>query len=476
MLSFPPSIGLIHFVGIGGHGVSALALILHQMGYTVQGSDAKKSENTARLEAAGVKVFLGHDTSYVDSAKLVVASAAALKVKFRPTDNIEVEAAREKGIPVIHRAEMLAELMRNKKAIAVAGSHGKSTTTSLIGGVLEAGGLDPTVITGATMNLYGSNAHLGSGDWLVAESDESDGSFSCLPHLITVVTNIDSDHLIYWKDEVNTRMAFTQFVRNVPFYGLGIMCIDDPGVRQILPLIRDRTILTYGVSDDADFRAEEIKYLPDECTYTVSMPDPESKSRKIVFGPVSVKALGLQNIRNSLAAIVIATELGIGIGNMNQSLSSFPGVAHRFQHIGTVNGIKVIDDHAAHPAEIQATIQMAKQICTQKIIAVNQPSGRPGIVKGWLKEYPAAFEGAHHIIIGQGEGGDSLSAAEAREMLVECLQTHGRKDTISMPDSAQLPSWISKIATDGDIVLCMGYLGSERWAEELVGQLGNKST
>ncbi|KAJ6024200.1 hypothetical protein N7540_004997 [Penicillium herquei] len=476
LLAFPPSIGLVHFVGIGGHGVSGLALILHKMGYTVQGSDAKESDNISRLRAAGITVFIGHDEAYVNSAKLVVASAAALIVKFRPRDNIEVESAREKGILVIHRAELLAELMRNKKAIAVGGSHGKSTTTSMIGGVLEAGGLNPTVVTGAIMNLYDSNSHLGSGEWVVAEADESDGSFLCLPHLITVVTNIDSDHIIYWKDQAKTRAAFTQFVRNMPFYGLGVLCIDDPGVRQILPLLQDRDILTYGISEDADFRAEDIQYLPDRCTFTVSMPGSETQSRRRV-GPISIKALGIENVRNALAAIVVSTDLGIEMENTNQSLSSFPGLHHRFQVVGSVSGIKVIDDHSAHPAEINAVIRMAKQTGARKIIAVNQPSARPSIVEGWLDEYPASFEGADHVIIGQGEGGDLAAAIEGREMLVEYLRAHGRKDVISMSDSSQLPILISEIAGEGDIVLCMGYLGSDRWAKELIQHLGEvKST
>ncbi|KAJ5714768.1 uncharacterized protein N7483_011949 [Penicillium malachiteum] len=455
LLAFPPSIGLVHFVGIGGHGVSGLALILHKIGYTVQGSDAKESDNINRLRAAVVTVFIGHDEAYVNSAKLVVASAAAWIVKFRPRDNIQVKLAREKGIPMIHRAELLAELMRNKKAIAVGGSHGKSTTTSIIGGILEAGGLNPTVVTGAIMNLYDSNSHLGSGEWVVAEADESDGSFLCLPHLITVVTNIDSDHFIYWKDQTKTRAAFTRFVRNMPFYGLRVICIDDPGVRQILPLLQDRDIITYGISEDADFCAEKI----------CSMPSPETQSQRRI-GPISIKALGIENVRNTLAAIVVSTDLGIGIENLNQSLSSFPGLHHRFQVVGSCSSCR--DKCGDSDGQADGG---------PKIIAVNQPSARLKIVEGWLDEYPALFKGADHVIIGQGEGGNMAAATEGREMLVEYLRAYGREDVISMPDSNQLPRLISEKAGEGDIVICMGYLGSGRWAKELIQHLGEvKST
>ncbi|KAJ5671967.1 hypothetical protein N7507_001094 [Penicillium longicatenatum] len=289
MPALSTSVGLIQFVGIGGHGVSAIASILHELGNTIQGCDAKESNNTERLRAAGVTVFIGHDKA----------------------DNIEVEAARDKGIPVIHRAEMLAELMRHKKAIAVGGSHGKSTTTSMIAEVLESGGLMPSVVTGAVMNLYRSNSHLGAGDWVVAEADESDGSFLMLPHLVTIVTNIDSDHIIHWKDETKTREAFVQFVRNGPFHGLGILCIDDPGVRQIMLLLQDRNIVTYVVSEDADFRAVNITYSSNGCSFNVSIHDQENDFQYTI-GPIHVNALGLASVQNSLAAITIASELGIG--------------------------------------------------------------------------------------------------------------------------------------------------------------------
>jgi UDP-N-acetylmuramate--alanine ligase len=466
MPDFPPSIGIIHFVCAGGHGMSAIALMLKALGYDVQGSDAKESINTERLRAAGIRVFIGHDKAHVKSAKLVVASSAALTIKYRVTENIEVEAARGKGIPVIHRAEMLAALMKNKKAIAVGGSHGKSTTTSMLAGILEAGGLTPSVLTGATMNLYKSNMHLGSGEWMVVEADESDGSFLWLPTLVTVVTNIDSDHVAFWKSEENTRAAFSQFVRNVPFYGLGVLCIDDPGVRQILPSLHDRNIVTYGTTKDADVRGENIDFSTRGCTFTVSVRDHKGGPRQNI-GSFELNAFGLANVQNALAAIAVSIELGIDYQATADSLGTYPGVYQRFDRVGTVNGITIIDDHAAHPAEIKACNSMAKQAGARRIIAVNQPSGLPVVVKPWLAEYNTTFQDAEFVIIGQAEGDGEALAAQAREMIVESLKSHGVENVISMHDAQQLPELVARIGQDGDYVVCTGYRGSTEWARRL---------
>lgn len=469
MLGFPPSIGLIHFVCIGGHGMSGIALILHQLGYQVQGSDIRESENTKRLRTAGVTVFIGHDAAYVQSAKLIVSSGQALAIKWRTKENIEVEAARAIGIPVIHRAKMLAEIMRNRKAIAVGGSHGKSTTTSMLAAIMRAADLDPTVITGATMALYDSNAHVGTGEWIVAEADESDGSFLELPHLVTIVTNIDSDHINFWKEERHTREAFSKFVQNVPFFGLGALCIDDPGVKQILPSVQDQNIVTYGLSEEADVRAENVIYSPDGCSFVVTVRERQNGCRK-TLGHIAVNALGLANVQNALAALAIGIEIGIKAPILNQALSTFPGLSQRFERIGIIDGITIINDHAAHTVEIRATLNMAKQAGAKKIIAVHQSCSRASMAEDWVADgYASAFEGTAHIIIGRAEGVEETQAVQGQDILFQSLRNFGYSEVTSMHDSTRLPDLVSRVAGDGDFVVCMGYLGSDGWSRSLIG-------
>ncbi|KAJ5414548.1 hypothetical protein N7509_001175 [Penicillium cosmopolitanum] len=447
MPGFPPSIGLIHFVCIGGHGMSGIALILHQLGYQVQGSDIKESDNTRRLRAAGVTVFIGHDTAYVRSAKLVVSSGQALAIKWRTKENIEVEAARANAIPVIHRAKMLAEIMRNKKAIAIGGSHGKSTTTSMLAAIMRAADLDPTVITGATMSLYDSNAYLGTGEWIVVEADESDGSFLELPHLVTVVTNIDSDHINFWKEERHTREAFSKFVDNMPFFGLGVLCIDDPGVKQIMSSVQDQNIVTYGLSEEADVRAEDPIYSLDGCSFVISVRDRQRECRTTI-GRITVNALGVANVQNALAALAIGIEIGIEVPILSQALSTFPGLQQRFERIGVINGITIINDHAAHTAEIRATLNMAKQAGAKRIIAVHQSCSRASMAEDWVTDgYPSAFEGTSHIIIGRAEGVEEIQAAQGQDTLVQSLRNFGHSEVTSMDDSTQLPNLVSQHGT-----------------------------
>ncbi|KAE8317909.1 Mur ligase [Aspergillus transmontanensis] len=468
MPGFPPSISPIHFVCIGGHGQSAIALILLKLGYVVQGSDIKESDNVVRLRAAGATVFIGHDKDQLGSAKLVVASSAATKNK----PNVEVEAARDRRIPVIHRSEMLASLMRHHKSIAISGSHGKSTTTSMVAGMLEAGGLSPTTISGAVVTQYGSNAHLGSGNWMVVEADESDGTMVRLPALISVVTNIDSDHITFYGTQEKTRATFAQFVRNVPFYGLAVLCIDDPGVRKILPEVQDRNIITYGVSEDADVRAENVKYNPQDSTFVLSVRSRRDGARRVV-GPIVLNVLGLHNLQNALATTAIALELGIELESIRHALGNFQGTNRRYIHVGEANGIQIIDDFGTHPAEIKATQTMAKQAGARRVIAVYQPTIVVKNVEAWLEEYPAAFEESAHIIIGQADGVevDPVPAGEARETLVQYLHSHGREDAISMPDPSALPELVSRLGQEGDFVVCMGFRSSTLWARALAGQL-----
>ncbi|CAG7930370.1 unnamed protein product [Penicillium olsonii] len=476
MPGFPPSIGLIHLVCIGGHGMSGIALILHQLGYQVQGSDIKESDNTRRLRAAGVTVFIGHDATLVGSAKLVVASGQALAIKWRTKENIEVEAARANGIPVIHRAKMLAELMRNKKTIAVGGSHGKSTTTSMVAAILDAAKYNPTVITGAVMGLDDSNAKLGTGEWMVVETDESDGSFLELPHLVSVVTNIDSDHINFWKDERHTREAFSKFVCNAPFYGLGVLCIDDPGVRQIVSSVQDRNIVTYGISEEANIRAEDITYSTNGCSFIVSVRAPQSECRTNL-GRTTVNALGLANVQNALAAIAICIEIGIDAQSWNQALSTFPGLQQRFERIGAFNGIAIINDHASHTAEIRAALGMAKQAGANRIIAVHQASSRASMAEDWVADgYASAFNEIAHVIVGRAEGTDETQAAGAQRILAESLRDHGHPGVTVMHDSIHLPALVHSVAKERNFVVCMGYMGSDGWSRALIGGLKKLST
>ncbi|EAU39465.1 predicted protein [Aspergillus terreus NIH2624] len=469
MPGFPPSISPIHFVCIGGHGQSAIALILLKLGYVVQGSDIKESDNVVRLRAAGATVFIGHDKDQLGSAKLVVASSAAT---WGSKPNVEVEAARERRIPVIHRSEMLASLMRHHKSIAICGSHGKSTTTSMVAGMLEAGGLSPTTISGAVVTQYGSNAHMGSGNWMVVEADESDGTMVQLPALISVVTNIDSDHITFYGTQEKTRATFAQFVRNVPFYGLAVLCIDDPGVRKMLPEVQDRNIITYGVSEDADVRAEDVKYNPQDSTFVLSVRNRRDGTRRVV-GCIVLNVLGLHNLQNALATTAIALELGIELESIRYALRNFQGTNRRYIHVGEANGIQIIDDFGTHPAEMKATQTMAKQAGARRIIAVYQPTAVVRNVEAWLEEYPAAFEESAHIIIGQadGVGVDPVPAGKARETLVQYLHSHGREDAISMPDPSALPELVSRLGQEGDFVVCMGFRSSTLWARALAGQL-----
>ncbi|KAJ5613304.1 hypothetical protein N7510_006498 [Penicillium lagena] len=471
MPGFPPSISPVHFVCIGGHGQSAIALILMNLGYVVQGSDIKESDNVARLRAAGATVFIGHDKDHLGSAKLVVVSSAATK----GDTNVEVKAAQDRRIPVIHRSEMLASLMRHHKSIAIGGSHGKSTTTSMVAGMLEAGGLSPTTISGAVVTQYGSNAHLGSGNWMIAEADESDGTLVRLPALISVVTSIDSDHIIFYGTQEKTRATFSQFVRNVPFYGLAVLCIDDQGVRKILPEVQDRNIITYGVSEDADVRAENLEYNPQDCTFVLSVRNRQDETRRVI-GPIVLNALGLHNVQNALATIAIALELGIGLESIRYALRSFQGTNRRYIHVGEANGIQIIDDFGTHPAEMKATQKMAKQAGARRVIAVYQPTIVVRNVKAWLDEYLAAFQDSAHIIIGQADGVDPIPAAEAREALVQYLHSHGREDAISMPDPSALPELVSHLGQEGDFVVCMGFRSSTLWARALAGQLKELGT
>src|ERR1700732_4227941 len=353
MRSLPGSIGPLHFIGIGGIGMSGIAEVLHNLGYSVQGSDLAESANTRRLAGLGIRVAIGHRAENLDAAEVVVVSSAV------KSDNPEIVAARTRRLPVVRRAEMLAELMRLKWSIAIAGTHGKTTTTSIIGALLETGGLDPTVINGGIINAYNTNTRLGAGDWMVVEADESDGSFLRLPAVIAVVTNMDPEHPDYWGTPEAMIAGYDQFVSNVPFYGFAVLCIDHPAVQQMIPRLSDRRIITYGFSPQADVRADRI--VPDKLgsTFDVTITD-RARNRARKLGPYRLPMLGSHNVQNALAAVAVGGEMEIDDDTLRGAFAGFRGVKRRFTKTGEAGGITVIDDYGHHPVEIAAVLKAGR--------------------------------------------------------------------------------------------------------------------
>ena len=352
MRALPLDIGMIHFVGIGGIGMSGIAEVLHSLGYSVQGSDIADSANVKRLRAMGIDVHVGHDAANLGPAQVVVVSSAV------KSDNPEVVAARQNLIPVVRRAEMLGELMRLKWSIAVGGTHGKTTTTSLISAVLDGAGLDPTVINGGIINAYGTNARLGTGDWLVAEADESDGTFLKLPATIAVVTNIDPEHMEHYGDFDTLKRAFVQYVENIPFYGFAVLCIDHPEVQNLIPRVSDRRVVTYGFSPQADVRAVNMTPGLDGIAFDAVIRDRKTGDTREI-ADLHLPMYGQHNVQNALAAIAIANEMLLSDADVARALAKFGGVKRRFTRTGTVGGITVIDDYGHHPVEISAVLAAA---------------------------------------------------------------------------------------------------------------------
>ncbi|HIM24620.1 MAG TPA: UDP-N-acetylmuramate--L-alanine ligase, partial [Rhodospirillales bacterium] len=391
MKALPLDIGTLHFVGIGGIGMSGIAEVLHTLGYSVQGSDVVNSANVKRLRDLGVTIHIGHRAENLGKAGVIVTSTAV-----KP-DNPEVQAARQRLIPVVRRAEMLGELMRLKWSIAVGGTHGKTTTTSLVAAVLDAAGLDPTVINGGIINAWGSNARLGAGDWMVAEADESDGTFLKLPATIAVVTNMDPEHLDYYGSYDELRDAFDAFVANIPFYGFAALCIDHPEVQAMIPRVSDRRIVTYGFSPQADIRAVNLVHSAEEVVFDVEITDRKSKVQATLKG-LGMPMLGEHNVQNALAAIAIAAEMEIGESVIRRALASFEGVKRRFTRVGDVGGITIIDDYGHHPVEIAAVLKTARAAVKGKVIAVVQPH-RYTRLRDLFEEFCRCFNDADAVIV-----------------------------------------------------------------------------
>jgi UDP-N-acetylmuramate--alanine ligase len=464
MRALPLSIGAIHFVGIGGIGMSGIAEVLHELGYTVQGSDMAENANVQRLREAGIPIAIGHDAANLRDARVVVTSSAV------PADNPEVVAARRKLIPVVRRAEMLAELMRLKWAVAIGGTHGKTTTTSLVAAVLEGAGFDPTVINGGIINAYGSNTRLGAGDWMVVEADESDGSFLRLPAVITIVTNMDPEHLDHWGSREAMEAGYRQFVANIPFYGFAVLCIDHPAVQQMIPFLSDHRVITYGFSPQADVRAERIISSKDGATFEVRLSDRISgRARRL--GPFRLPMLGNHNVQNALAAIAVALEMEIGEAQIKASLAAFAGVKRRFTKTGESGGITVIDDYGHHPVEIAAVLKAARQAGSRDVVAVVQPH-RYSRLQSLFEEFCTCMNDAGTVIVA-----DVYAAGEApiegvdRDALVEGLRTRGHRSVVPLNDPAHLAEMVHAIARPGDYVVCLGAGNITHWAAALPGAL-----
>ena len=464
MRALPLSIGTIHFVGIGGIGMSGIAEVLHNLGYSVQGSDIADSANVKRLREAGIPVAIGHAPENIANTQVIVVSTAV-----KP-DNPEVRAARARFMPVVRRAEMLAELMRLRWSIAVGGTHGKTTTTSLVAAVLETAHMDPTVINGGIINAYGTNTRLGAGDWMVVEADESDGSFLRLPATIAVVTNMDPEHLDHWGTGEAMVQGYHQFVQNIPFYGFAVLCIDHPGVQQMIPDLADRRIITYGFSPQADVRAEKLVADKLGATFEVAVAD-RVRGRTRKAGPFRLPMLGQHNVQNALAAIAIGMEMEIDDTTLRSALASFKGVKRRFTKTGETGGITVIDDYGHHPVEIAAVLKAARQAGARDVIAIVQPH-RYSRLASLFNEFCTCMNDAGTVIVADiYAAGEQPIAGVTRDALVEGLRARGHRSVVPLPGPEHLAEMVHAMAKSGDFVICLGAGNITAWAAALPGQL-----
>ena len=464
MRTLPLSVGTIHFVGIGGIGMSGIAEVLHNLGYRVQGSDIADSANVLRLRALGIDIRVGHDADNLGDATVVVASSAI------GTDNPEIAAARARLVPVVRRAEMLAEIMRLKWSIAVGGTHGKTTTTSIVAAVLEAADLDPTVINGGIINAYGTNTRLGEGEWIVVEADESDGSFVKLPATVAVVTNVDPEHLDFYGSFSELRRAFVSFVANIPFYGFAALCIDHPEVQNLIGDVADRRLLTYGLSPQADIRATAIEAGPEGSLFDVEVADRATGSHRTLSGLV-LPMVGTHNVLNALAAIAIAIEMGIDDETVRKALVGFAGVKRRFTKVGEVAGIAVIDDYGHHPVEIAAVLDAARASCRGSVIAVVQPH-RYSRLAHLFEDFCTCFNDADTVVVAHvyAAGEDPIEGVD-RDALAAGLRARGHRDVRLLDSPDALAPLVAGLAGAGDIVLCLGAGSITGWANSLPGQL-----
>ncbi|MFC3118607.1 UDP-N-acetylmuramate--L-alanine ligase [Jhaorihella thermophila] len=461
----PGDVGPIHFVGIGGIGMSGIAEVLLNLGYDVQGSDLKPSKITERLLGMGARVFIGQRPENLEGAAVVVISSA-----IKP-GNPELDEARARGLPVVRRADMLAELMRLKSNVAVAGTHGKTTTTTMVATLLDAGGFDPTVVNGGIIHAYGSNARMGQGEWMVVEADESDGSFNRLPATVAIVTNIDAEHMEHWGSIENLRQGFYDFVSNIPFYGLAICCTDHAEVQALVGRITDRRVVTYGFNAQADVRALNLRYERGVAHFDVAL-----QAEEIVIEGCTLPMPGDHNVSNALAAVAVARHLGMKGEEIRAALAAFGGVNRRFTKVGEVNGVPIIDDYGHHPVEIAAVLRAARQATEGRVIAVHQPH-RYTRLSSLFDDFCACFNEADVVGISEvyAAGEDPIPGA-TRDDLVAGLIRHGHRHARAILDDADLERLVREQARPGDIVVCLGAGTISAWANALPERLKDWST
>jgi UDP-N-acetylmuramate--alanine ligase len=460
----PQDIGPIHFVGIGGIGMSGIAEVMLTLGYQVQGSDLKDGPILSRLRDLGARTFVGQTAENLVGAEVIVISSA-----IKP-GNPELDAARAAGLPIVRRAEMLAELMRLKSNVAVAGTHGKTTTTSMVAAVLDAGGVDPTVINGGIIHAYGSNARMGTSDWMVVEADESDGSFLRLPATIGIITNIDPEHMDHYGDFDTLRAAFDSFVANIPFYGAAVLCIDHAEVQSLVGRIGDKRVITYGFSLQADVCGVNLRYEGTTAHFDVIARTRDSERR---IEGLTLPMPGDHNVQNALAAIAVALDLRLSDGDIRRALASFGGVNRRFTHVADVNGVTIIDDYGHHPVEIEAVLKAARASTRGKVIAVHQPH-RYTRVESLFEQYCTCFNAADTVIIS-----DIFAAGEApidginRDTLVAGISDHGHRRVLALEDTEAVAGMIREEAAPGDMVVFLGAGTITQWAHGLPRSLAD---
>ncbi|MEN3953129.1 UDP-N-acetylmuramate--L-alanine ligase [Iodidimonas sp. SYSU 1G8] len=464
MKTLPFDIGTIHFVGIGGIGMSGIAEVMRNLGHTVRGSDLSESANVKRLRGLGIDVVIGHAPENIADAKVIVISSAV------KADNPEVKAARARLIPVVKRAEMLAELMRLKWCISIAGTHGKTTTTSMIAAVLDSAGFDPTVINGGIINAYGTNARLGEGEWMVVEADESDGTFVKLPAMLAVVTNIDPEHMEHYGTFDALRDAFKQFVERTPFYGSAILCIDHPEVQTLVGRISDRRIVTYGMSAQADVRARNVSYAEGVAHFDVEIADRATGSIRRIDG-LSLPMPGRHNVVNALAAVSAATVLGLPDDAVRNAFQGFSGVGRRFTKVGEVGGRTIIDDYAHHPVEIAAVLSAAREAYRGRVIAVVQPH-RYTRLQNLFEGFSTCFNDADTVVVTDVyPAGEAPIEGIGGIELAQGIRSRGHRHVLHIPGEAELAATVASISEPGDVIVCMGAGSISAWANGLPKRL-----
>lgn len=463
-LRVPLSIGTIHFIGIGGIGMSGIAEVMHELGYRVQGSDAADSANVKRLRELGIPVTIGHRPESVADAQVVVYSSAV-----KP-DNSELATARAHGLPIVRRAEMLAELMRLKKSVAVAGTHGKTTTTTMVAALLESGGFDPSVVNGGIINTYGTNARLGAGDWMVVEADESDGTFLRLPATVAIVTNVDPEHLDFYGDFEKVKAAFQTFVENLPFYGFAVMCTDHPEVQGIIGRVRDRRVITYGFNPQADARAVNVSFSEGASHFDVVFHDRRRQTDTTVSN-LRLPMPGEHNVSNAVAAIAVARELGVAEDAIRKALDRFGGVKRRFTRVGEWHGAAIIDDYGHHPVEIAAVLKAARQAYAGPVTAIIQPH-RYTRLHDLFDQFCICLNSADTAIVAPVyPAGEAPIPGVDRDSLAEGLRAHGHKRVLTIDGPDDLPRVVAPLAQPQGVIVCLGAGSITYWAAGLQGAL-----